>query len=272
MIERPPSVFSKEDLEYLQSLKVLIATPCYGGMTNSNFMLSMTMLYRLIGHEALDFTSVTIANESLITRARNGIVSTFIEKDFTHLFFIDADIGFKHIDVFRLLLKKKDVITGAYPMKTIDWEKTVGSSSWEEAQRRSIHYVINPVKEENNEVRIVDGLIKVLDAGTGFMCISKEAIDQIIDAYGEEIMYLKDSVSVDDTGKVSHIKEPAYAIFDTSIEQGSNRYLSEDYTFCRRWQSIGGDIWLDPSVILDHYGAYAYKGYNYIQSVTPSQS
>jgi hypothetical protein len=37
-------------------------------------------------------------------------------------------------------------------------------------------------------------------------------------------------------------------------------YLSEDYTFCRRWQEIGGDIWLDPSISLNHYGHFCFQG------------
>jgi hypothetical protein len=36
--------------------------------------------------------------------------------------------------------------------------------------------------------------------------------------------------------------------------------LSEDYTFCRRWQQIGGDIWLDPRVALNHVGHYTFRG------------
>jgi hypothetical protein len=240
-------------------------------MANANYMLSISTLFRLIGHENLDIQIMTISNESLITRARNGIVAEFLERDFTHLFFIDADISFKHTDVFRLLLRKKDIVAAAYPMKAVDWKNTIGSTSLEEAQRRSIHYVINFVREgESLAVKTYDGLLKVYDAGTGFMCISREAINQLIDAYGEEIEYTRDSVTLDDNGNVSHVKAPAWALFDTSIDKETNRYLSEDYTFCRRWQSLGNDIWLDPTVNLDHHGSYAYRGYPYLEPAQPT--
>ena len=51
---------------------------------------------------------------------------------------------------------------------------------------------------------------------------------------------------------------PKYALFDTMIDEG--RYLSEDYTFCRRWQRMGGKIYVDPNIILDHVGTYTFKG------------
>jgi hypothetical protein len=50
-----------------------------------------------------------------------------------------------------------------------------------------------------------------------------------------------------------------HALFDTTIDE-DGRYLSEDYTFCRRWQKMGGTIWLDPEIVLDHFGTIVYMG------------
>ena len=46
----------------------------------------------------------------------------------------------------------------------------------------------------------------------------------------------------------------------TRQEEDTKRYLSEDYAFCRRWQQLGGEIWLDPLVKLDHVGHYTFNG------------
>ena len=51
-----------------------------------------------------------------------------------------------------------------------------------------------------------------------------------------------------------------YALFDTMIDPESRRYLSEDYTFCRLWQMMGGDVFLDPRTGLNHVGHYTFKG------------
>jgi hypothetical protein len=37
-------------------------------------------------------------------------------------------------------------------------------------------------------------------------------------------------------------------------------YLSEDYAFCRRWQNLGGEVWMDPQVKLNHFGSHLFEG------------
>lgn len=48
--------------------------------------------------------------DSLVTRCRNDCVAVFLANpQFTHLFFVDADIGFTPEAAFRLLLADRDV-------------------------------------------------------------------------------------------------------------------------------------------------------------------
>jgi hypothetical protein len=51
-------------------------------------------------------------NESLITRARNGMAYDFMQSDATHLMFIDADITFDPKDIVRMIDADKDIICG----------------------------------------------------------------------------------------------------------------------------------------------------------------
>ena len=85
------------------------------------------------------------------------------------------------------------------------------------------------------------------------MMIKRPAIDKMIGSY-PELKYNNDL----NTGP--ELQEFFYAMFDTMLDPTDKRYLSEDYTFCRRWQAIGGDIWLDPSISLNHYGSYNFQG------------
>ena len=53
---------------------------------------------------------------------------------------------------------------------------------------------------------------------------------------------------------------PHYRFFDVLAEPGNGRYLSEDYAFCRRWQSIGGQVFIDTRSSLEHQGLRTYSG------------
>lgn len=60
--------------------------------------------------------------ESLVTRARNDCVAKFLAApEWTHLFRIDADIGFSSEATFRLLRSGYDIAAGVYPLKRENW-------------------------------------------------------------------------------------------------------------------------------------------------------
>lgn len=208
----------------------------------------------------------TIANESLVTRARNVLLAYFLNSDYTHLLFIDADIEFQVEDVLKLYAHDKDVVVGAYPKKGVAWDRIRSSLALPDIKDRELtdreiaafgsDYAINFkfADKERRTVQVENGRIKLHDAGTGFMMIKREAILKLLKAY-PELKYNND-VNINNT----ELKDHFYALFDTMIDPVDKRYLSEDYTFCRRWQEIGGDIWLDPSISLNHYGHFCFQG------------
>jgi hypothetical protein len=253
-------------LEYLRKQHIFIATPCYGGQISEPYFRSMMRLIVMCNHYGIQYTVSTLANESLVTRARNTIVSFFMEKaDATHLFWIDADIEFNPEDVLRMVAYDKDVIAGAYPKKAINWDsiiKAVQNFPDETAatiEGHSSNYVVNfdLLKDANNkptpQVQIKHNLIKLKDAGTGFMCVKREVFEKMFAAY-PELKYVND-INID-----QKFEPFMYALYDTLIDPESRRYLSEDYAFCRLWQNLGGDIWLDPRTGLNHVGHYVFKG------------
>jgi hypothetical protein len=77
-----------------------------------------------------------------------------------------------------------------------------------------------------------------------------------------ELAYTNDSIDINRDGSSEVVKEVQYAFFDTMIDPETNRYLSEDYAFCRRWQKLNQDnkVWLDPSIALDHVGNHVFQG------------
>jgi hypothetical protein len=246
---------------YIREQYPMIATPCYGGLVNEPYLRGMTQLTGAAISLNMGVNMATITNESLVTRARNELVKYFMMTDCTHLFFIDADIVFSADDVLRILLHDKDVVVGAYPLKRVAWENidTTSSPDVDTIKRMATDYVINikfTTEEQHltKQVPVVDGLVEVHDAGTGFMCIKRHVIEKMIEAYPES-HYSKEPKHVMHDGDDG----TRWALFDTMIDE-DNRYLSEDYTFCRRWQKLGGKIWLDPAIQLSHVGTFTFPG------------
>ena len=254
-------------LGYLRNQHIFIATPCYGGQIGEPYFRSMLRSSILFNKYEIPYTVSTLANESLVTRGRNTLVSFFMENpNATHLFFVDADIEFNPEDMLRMVAYDKDIIVGAYPKKAINWQSIIDAARHPEydetpstIEGHSSNYVVNfefnTDKDGNRvpQVQVVDNLVKLKDAGTGFMCIKKEVIQKMFDHF-PELKYVND-INVD-----QKFEPYMYALFDTMIDPESRRYLSEDYMFCRLWQQMGGDVWLDPRTALNHVGHYTFRG------------
>jgi len=213
----------------------------------------------------IPFEMMTIGNESLIQRARNGIVAKFMaDTTATHLMFIDADITFSWVNIVKLLLSGKELCGGCYPKKAFNWDKIKhqiqknSTLSDDELMAKSLDYVFNPIyhKEgENVVIKLNNGMAQVKDIGTGFMLINKSVINKMISKYPET----KFMNNVAGYGQ-NNVGDYFYALFDCCIDPVSRVYLSEDYLFCKRWIDIGGELWLDLSTNLNHTGIIDYKG------------
>lgn len=251
-------------LDEVRKNKFFVATPCYGGQLMEPYFRSTVKLMTFFNQHQIPLAFGTIANESLVTRARNVLLAYFLNSDYTHLLFIDADIEFQVEDVLKLYAANKDVAVGAYPKKGVAWQRikdNVIANPGKQLTDKEIaahgsDYAVNFkfLNREQKSISVENGLVKLHDAGTGFMMIKREAILKLLKAY-PELKYNND-VNINN----NQINDHFYALFDTMIDPVDKRYLSEDYTFCRRWQEIGGDIWLDPSISLNHYGHFCFQG------------
>ena len=246
--------------------KIFIGTPCYGGMIAADYFKSCMRLVALAATKKIELQFATIGNESLITRARNTLVQLFMDGDYTHLLFIDADLAFDPQAVIRMLDFDKEVVSGVYPRKTIDWRKVKKKIkdnpdiSEDELLATSLQYNLNVKNPEYIEAK--KGFIEVLDAATGFMLIKRSVFEKMAKEY-TDLKFVPDQ----------HLNQPHekefdfhntsnwnYTFFDTMVEPKTKRYLSEDYAFCRLWQNIGGEIYADILSGMTHYGNYSFRG------------
>jgi hypothetical protein len=242
------------DRSALTSLKPLFVTPCYGGNVAANFTKSMLALNNGFWQSGMPGAIQINSGESLITRARNESVAKFLlDSSFTHLFWIDADVGFTVDQAFRLLLADLDVVAGVYPLKSFDWPATLPAGLTE--QTFTSRYLRYPVNAHDGVSSVIDedGFLEVSEAPTGFMCIRRSVFETMI-ARLPELQYVPDGPPS------SPIRNTCYRFFDVMVEPSTNRYLSEDYAFCRRWRDIGGRVFVDTQSKLSHQGLYTYQG------------
>ena len=247
-------------------VKIIFGTPCFGGLLHNGFFQSMLETVSMLTRLGIPYEVITIGNESLIQRARNGIVAKFMaDNAATHLMFIDADITFSWISIVKLMLGNKEFSGGCYPKKCFNWDKIKHHISKnatmkdDEIMARSLDYVFNPIyyKQDNGSyvIRLENGMAQVKDIGTGFMMIKKSVIQKMILKYSET--KYKNNVA----GYGNEVmNDYFYTLFDCCIDPVSRVYLSEDYLFCKRWIDIGGELWLDLNTNLNHTGLIDYKG------------
>lgn len=246
---------SEEDIQKKTKETIFLATPCYGGMVTTEFMTSV------IGCSAgkVPITLMTLGDDALIPRARNTLLANFYYRsNCSHILFVDADIGFDHNAPERLLKSGKDVIAGTYPIRDRFWDNiTKNNILAGEAQRTASLRYVGETKEIHDSWE-KGPLVQVPFVGTGFMMISRKAVEAMIKAY-PETEYKKINCAEDQSGMRN------YALFDGSIDPDDGTYLSEDFTFCRRWRQIGGEVWLDMSIDLSHTGRAKFFGNPFVR-------
>jgi len=92
--------------------------------------------------EGYDFDILFLKNESLIQRARNNAVTTFLETDYERILFIDADIEFTTDDIVKLWFLDEDVCGAAYSMK-IENKRT---TAWHQGEMVEIDTLNGPTE------------------------------------------------------------------------------------------------------------------------------
>lgn len=234
---------------------IFIATPCYGGVVTQGYMQSVCALMAAAPGVGVELTLALLGQDALITRCRNTLVSHFIaNKTATHILFIDADISFEPEHVFRLIRFQKPLVAGVYPLKAYDWTAVNRSDPQVESiETAGLHYVGEVLPE--TEVERDGDFTTASFAGTGFMLIERATIERLIAAY-PETRYR--SIHAYQSNKQGNLD--GFALFDCMIDPETNTYLSEDFTFCRRWMQIGGKIWLDTAACLTHTGPSDFHG------------
>jgi hypothetical protein len=99
-----------------QNTELFIATPCAGGLLHQGYVTSVLSLGAAQFHINVQF----YGGDSLIRRARNILVSKFLESHEANMLFIDADIYFDLEQILAMLNWSRSnpgIIAGRYRAK-----------------------------------------------------------------------------------------------------------------------------------------------------------
>lgn len=214
-------------------VNILIGTPAYNGLMHLDYVNNL-LEYK---HRGIPFTLMGLGNESLITRARNSIISFFHHnKMFTHLMFIDADTVVPPDGIVALLGSRKHVIGAPVPLKGYDANGNLIYNVGE---------VLNPDRGEND-------LLEVQHVGTAALMFRRDAVTALVeDAIKDGRTYDPSKIT-----RGQRMTETQYDVFQTKVM--GDTYLSEDYFVCHRVRQLGFTVYVHPGVRTVHNGMFAF--------------
>lgn len=214
-----------------QKPHLMIATPAYGGMLHMDYLNSLLNYQR----EGIEFTLATIGNESLITRARNTLLSLFWANQYcTHLLFLDADVSLESAGLRHMLAQRRDVIGAPVALKGRN------------AHGQRIFNVGKCVGEAGEQ-------ILVEHVGTAALLLSRRAVGALVEqAIARGGVYAPARANLRGSYDESALM---YDVFQVGVVDGV--YLSEDYWVCRALRQLGFDIHVQLDAITKHHGTMA---------------
>ena len=239
----PTSKHTKEMNIKTQKFGLYIGTPLYSEEVNLAYMDSIILLSKELEKAGIPSIRQHVIHTSLITKARNECISNFMNNTkLDYFIFIDADIGFKALDIIKLMNYDKPLVAGTYPKKHLRWEEIqkcfyndTPESSKELLEKTSEYTIYDKGK---NKKCVKTGLLEVDRVGTGFMMIKRDLIKKVAKKY-PELMYKENG-------------KKGYGLFESAII--NKEHLSEDYAFCERVKGVGEKIYIDPKIKLTHNG------------------
>jgi hypothetical protein len=223
----------------LPARRVHLATPVHGGQIGVPYVHSLLPTVTGLAELGVD-VFWTCREGSLVHLNRNALVAGFLaDKAASHLVFIDGDQSWQAGDVVRLLAHDLDLVAAAIP-----------------ARRHPIAWNLSPLRDEDG-VPLPPrrcprtGAFEVDAIGTGMMCIKRRVFTRLIEAYPESKVARPQEGLPPETGRWLHQLflpvGPSWA-----VQEG------EDYAFCALWRQVGGKVWCDPEVRVQHHGSFAY--------------
>ncbi len=215
--------------------RIVIYVPGYGHQISA---ATFQATHRLVpalhakGHEV----AISTSSSPDIAEVRNVALTHWFDgmKAATHLLMIDSDMGFPPDVVLDMLGLNEPMVGVIYPKKLLEVEWA--ASGW----------------GEHTNAGGKGHFMKVRGLGMGCFLIRRDAIQTMIEKMPEIID--PETPGPDQL----HPEARLIRAFDP-MRNAEGRRMSEDISFCYRWELCGGEVWGAGGYEIEHVGMHSYK-------------
>lgn len=200
-------------------MKLFVAIPAYDRKVSCETATSLLNEQGVALLSGIEIMTSFLPGNAYVDKARNQLVRDFLNSDADRLIFIDSDVAWEPGSLLKIATAKPDFVGGCYRHKR-------------DAETYPIEWIADRGELWSDPET---GLIEVAALPGGFLSLSRAVFAKLYDAYPDRAY--------------SHEGHAFHAYFHQPLGEG------EDGRFCAEWRSIGGQVWLDPLLNLNHVDA-----------------
>lgn len=215
---------------------IMICVPAYGQSVAAQTMESLFTLAQYLTVSGIRH-QLSWYSAADIVEVRNLFLTSWYDchKQFSHMLFVDADMGFEP-QLIRDMVKFDKPLVGTFY-----------------ARRQMPPSIVGAALDEGHTLANVtrDGFMRASYIGGGVMLISRKMIDEMLAKMPELIDKLPGVLAAATPLPLTRL----IRAFDCILKD--DRRLSEDVSFCARWrENCGGEIWANVNHNIHHVGPF----------------
>jgi hypothetical protein len=237
------------------SIKLLIGLPTTRAQMFTATVFSLTSAIRTLIEAGIGYDLCNV-DGSEIASARNSIASYCHDRPaYSHLLFVDDDMGFEGETVMALLRAQHDVVGAICPRRQLDLAAVhaaaAGGASVDRASAAGLSFIA-PLTDPPAPPK--DGLLELAAIGMGVTLIRRAVLTTMVERGAAPLR--RPAHGRDTLGQTQ-----VHGFFEPMLDPAENWMLSEDVSFCRRWRErCGGRIFGLTQERIAHVGRFDFEG------------
>lgn len=226
----------KELLKNPNVTGLLVCCPSYGGHVSQQTAGLLYMIAQFCATVGIKSQVMLLAFSDIVDVRNIQITKFYDEYDFSHCLMIDNDMG-ADISLIQAMLEldvplvgtlysRREMPTDGNPMSTL---------------------IGHLYPDEKWECR--PPFIKVRHVGAGILMFNRELVSKMLQKF-------PDINDLDDPGRMATLGVTRIIRAFEKMKGPEGNRLSEDYSFCERWQQCGGEVWANFCQPVSHVGPF----------------